>query len=198
MKGLILRGLALVGCTVVLASASGCLHPRNLWDPCWPQRYNFLARQEVLEGLGEQVHNGHVLDQTVWNWHFEPGTDKLTLGAQEHLKYLARRRPCPDQHVFLQTAQDVTYDPAVPEKFAMDRSELNAKRTAAVQKFLTTYTAGCPVAFDVVVHDPADVGMQTIPMGLAVQRMYAGSQGVLPSSGGAGAGNVSGGSGSSR
>jgi hypothetical protein len=191
MKGFILRGLMVAGCTAAVTATSGCLHPRDLWDPCWPQRYNFLARQEVIEGFAEQVHNGHILDQTVWNFHFEPGGDRLTPGGLEHLKYLARRRPCPDPVVFVETAQDVAYDPAAPEKYPEGRSDLNARRTAAVQKFLTAYTAGRDVAFNVVVHDPADVGMSAIPMGLSIQRMYAGSQGVLPTGGS----NVSGGGG---
>ena len=54
-----------------------------------------------------QVHNGHVLDQTVWNSHFEPGTDHLTAGGLAHLDYLARRRPAPDTTVFLEVAKDV-------------------------------------------------------------------------------------------
>lgn len=199
MKGLISKTLALVCCTVALTSASGCmdwLHPRQLWDPCWPERYAFQAKQSVMEAHGAQVYNGHVLDQTVLNGHFESGTDKLTPGGQEHLAYLARRRPCPDPVIYLQMAQDVTYDPAAPEKFVDGRNDLNNRRTVAVQKYLNAYAAGRPMAFDVVVHDPGDVSMSTIPQGLAVQRMYAGSQGTLPTTGGAGASNVSGGGGS--
>lgn len=199
MKGLITKGLSVVCAAVALTSASGCLewlHPRQLWDPCWPQRYNHMARQEVLEGFGGQVYNGHVLDQTVWNHHFEGGTDKLTAGGRDHLAYLARRRPCPDPVVYLQTAQDVAYDPATPEKFVEGRNDLNNNRVAAVQKYLNAYASGRTAQFDVIVHDPADVGMSSIPMGLAIQRSYAGSQGTLPSSGGAGSSNVSGGGGS--
>ena len=200
MKGLVTKGL-MAACAAVAATAgSGCesldwLHPRQLWDPCWPQRYAYMARQEVMEGFGGQVYNGHVLDQTVWNFHFEPGTDRLTPGGLEHLAYLARRRPCPDPIVYVQTAQDIAYDPAAPEKFVEARCDLNAKRCAAVQKYLCAVAAGKPVNFDVIVHDPADVGMSSIPMGLAVQRMYAGSTGTLPVTGGAGAANVAGGAG---
>ena len=45
--------------------------------------------------MAPQMINGHVLDQGVYDEHFEAGTDKLTPGGQEHLKYLARRRPQP-------------------------------------------------------------------------------------------------------
>ena len=72
--------------------------------------------------IAPQVSNGHVLDQTVWNYDFEPGTDKLTGGGLEHLAYLARRRPQPDPMVYLQTAQDVAYDPASPDKLAATRA----------------------------------------------------------------------------
>ena len=68
-----------------------------------------------------QVNNGQVLDQTIWNYHFEPGTDRLTAGGLEHLAYIARRRPHPDTAVYLQTAQDVAYDPASPDKLAETR-----------------------------------------------------------------------------
>jgi hypothetical protein len=196
MKGLISKTATLVCSAVVLTSASGCLdwlHPRNLWDPCWPQRYNFLARQSVMEGFGGQVHNGHVLDQTIWNYHFEAGSDKLTPGGLEHLNYLARRRPCPDGTVYLQTAQDIVYDAAAPEKFVEGRLELNSKRQAAIHKYLSAYAAGKPAHFEVIVHDPYAVGMHTIPAGLSVQRSWAGSQGQLPSAAGAGASNTSGG-----
>ena len=191
MKGLITRAAAALGCAAALAGASGCietLHPRYLWDPCWPQRYNYQARMEVLEGFGAQVNNGHVLDQTVWNWHFVPGSDELTPGGLEHLAYLARRRPCPDPVVYLQTAQDIAYDPAAPEKYVETRCDLNARRAAAIQKFLTAYSAGRHIHWDVVVHDPADVGIAAVPMGLAIQGMYTGSRGTLPGAAGAGAG----------
>src|SRR5438270_4719522 len=91
----------------------GCTHYREIVDPCWPERYNAEARLSVRETFGAQVHNGHVLDQTVWNYHFEVDpktggpTDKLTEGGKEHLKYLTRRMPAPDPTLFLQTAQEV-------------------------------------------------------------------------------------------
>ena len=76
------------------------LHYRDLVDPCYPERYNYQARQEVVASYTPQVQNGHVLDQTVWNYDFEAGTDRLTGGGLEHLAYLARRRPQPDPVVY--------------------------------------------------------------------------------------------------
>jgi hypothetical protein len=115
------------------------------------------------------VNNGHVLDQTIWNHHFEAGTDKLTGGAKEHLAYLARRRPAPNPTVFLQTAQDVVYDPENPDKFVETRNSLDQRRIQAIQKYLTAQTANRPVPFEIVVHDPAEVGMSAIPVAATIQ-----------------------------
>src|SRR5262245_48731871 len=71
-----------------------CCTNKDLYDRCYPERYNNLARREVNLAFTPQVQNGHVLDQTVWNHHFEPGTDKLTPGGLAQLQYIARRRPC--------------------------------------------------------------------------------------------------------
>ena len=85
--------LCLTGGLVLL---SGCEHTnyftyRYNVDPCYPERYEFMARQEVRDAFAAQSYNGHVLDQTVWNDHFEPGTETLTPGGMDHLAYLARQ-----------------------------------------------------------------------------------------------------------
>jgi len=193
MNGLIQRGLVtacLVGGVVV---SNGCVY-RKLVDPCWPERYEYLARQEVNEAFCAQVNNGHVLDQTVWNYHFEAGTDKLTPGALQHLAYLARRRPTPDPVLYLQTAQDVPYDPAAPERYAEQRTGLDGRRIESVKKFLGAQTAGRGVDFQVMVHDPSEVGMAAQPAALSIQKMYQGVRGTLPLA----TGSISGGSGSSQ
>src|SRR5262245_14901920 len=115
MKGLIkyTTALCLGG---GLAMSTGCNAYRDCVDPCWPERYQYEARQPVLHAFAAQAHNGHVLDQTVWNYQFEPGSDKLTPGGMDHLVYLARRRPCPDSKVYLQTAHDIAYNPDAPDQ----------------------------------------------------------------------------------
>src|ERR671933_849451 len=137
MKGLITRAVVVAGAALLLMSAGGCFAMKGCYDPCWPERYDYMARQEVNAASAPQIHNGHVLDQTVWNWMFEPGSDRLTPGGLDHLAYPVRRRPSPDGQVYLQTAQDLAYDPAYPERFAEGRSDLDAKRIVAVQKYLT-------------------------------------------------------------
>ena len=150
-----------------LLAAGGCdlLHCEDLIDPCYPERYEYMARQEVHAALAPQMHNGDVLDRTVWNYHFEPGSDKLTVGGQDQLKYLLRQRPCPQPVVFLQTAEDLSYDPAMPEKYVLARAELNHKRIQAVQNFLVSYSSGAANHFQVVVHDPPEVGFAAAPLG---------------------------------
>jgi hypothetical protein len=193
MKGFITRGLALAGGAALLATAVGCYGYGDLVDPCWPYRYAYEAKTEVNAASAPQIANGHVLDQTVWNWMFEPGTDRLTWGGLDHLAYLVRRRPYPDCQVFLQTAQDIPYDPAHPERFAELRCDLDARRIAAVQKYLTADAAGRHVDFQVTVIDPSDPGQSAIPVNLAIGKMYSGATGIL--AGAAGAASPSGGAG---
>jgi hypothetical protein len=170
----------------------GCDAYRNLVDPCYPDRYTYQARQETNAAFAPQVNNGRVLDQTVWNHHFEVATDKLNAAGLDKLSYLARRRPMPDYVVYLQTAQDVPYDASAPDKFAAQRSELDNRRIKAIETYLNATTAGRGVAFTVVVHDPSDVSLPATPLGGdgrtlgSVQKMYLSFQGTLAAPGGGG------------
>ena len=201
MKGLIRQRMAAACLAGGLGLAGGCFEYRDLVDPCYPQRYEFAARQEVVGTIAPQVNNGHVLDQTIWNYQFEPGTDRLTPGGMEQLAYLGRRRPAPDAVVFLQTAQDVSYDPAAPDRFAEARANLDNRRTQAIQNYLTAQTAGRHLTFQVVVHDPHVPSIAATPIGGdgrvagVIQKNYISYQGSLPLTAGAGATNVSGGGG---
>lgn len=87
---------------------------RNAVDPSWPERYNHTARAETLALFQAQAANGAYLDQTVWNYHFEPATDKLTASGIERLDYLVRKRGLPDGKVYLQTARDIGFDGNAP------------------------------------------------------------------------------------
>jgi hypothetical protein len=214
MKGFISKGLVVLCCTAA-AAGSGCL-PDTCVDPCYPTRYNFMARQAVNAALAPQVQNGHVLDQTIWNYYFEPGSDRLTTGGLERLAYLARRRPCPDTLLYLQTAQDVIFDQSAPEKMVEARQTLDGRRIAAVQAYLTVQTAGRPAPFQVVIHDPAEPSLASTPVNSSVTQMYfrfmggmmtngqggqgggamgGGGQGMNTGGGGTGGANVAGGSG---
>jgi hypothetical protein len=155
MNGFIAKALGAASLIGGLA-AGGCVPYRERVDPCYPQRYNMVARREVIDAFAPQVQNGHFLDQTIWNYHFEAGTDKLSAGGLAHLNYLTRRRPEPDTRLFLATAHDIKYDPNEADKFVEARRELDTRRVAAIQRYLAVQTAGRPVNFDIVVHDPAE------------------------------------------
>ena len=194
MKGFINKVVAILCCGAASASI-GCL-PDRWVDPCWPLRYDYMAWQSVNAAMAPQVQNGHVLDQTIWNYYFEPGSEKLTAGGLERLAYLARRRPCPDTVLYLQTAQDVRYDQTVPEKMVADRQTLDGKRIAAVQAYLTAQTAGRPAPFQIVIHDPAEPTLASAAANNIVsQNYYRFMGGMLMMGGGGGMGMGMGGMG---
>jgi len=156
MKGFVARTVTAVLLAGGIGMLTGCYGYRDLVDPCYPWRYNWQAQQSVCALRGAQINNGHVLDQTLWNWHFEDGKDTLTRGGMEKLDYLARRRPHPDPCLYLATAHDVRYNQdAEADAFSKGREELNSARIQAIQKYLAAHTAGRGVAFQVYVHDPA-------------------------------------------
>jgi hypothetical protein len=85
---------------------TGCFGYRDVVDPYYPKRYNVDARNSVRTALAPQVSNGNVLDQTVWDFHFESGKPELNAMGKEHLERLARRRPVAQEVIFLQVAQN--------------------------------------------------------------------------------------------
>ncbi len=186
MKGFIGRAVALLGWSAALAGVGGCHTYRDIVDPCYPERYWYASRQNVNAAFAPQVHNGHVLDQSVWNYHFEDGSDRLTVGGQTHLAYLARRRPHPDPCLYLQTAHDLAYDQDKPTEFPAKRSELDQKRIVAIKNYLAAQTAGGkPVDFQVYVHNPPpDIGLAAVPVDNAIRQLYASPRATLPGTGG--------------
>jgi hypothetical protein len=193
MNGFIRKAAAVLCCAAGVGGL-GCYTYRDLVDPCYPERYNFQARKEVVASYSPQIQNGHVLDQTVWNYDFEAGTDKLTGGGLEHLAYMARRRPTPDTTVYLQTAQDVAYDSAKSDELATKRQDIDAKRVVAIQKFLNAQTNGRRGEFTVLIHDPSEVGVTGIWGANENAQMLGRVRGGLQSGGG---GTTSGGAGAS-
>jgi hypothetical protein len=212
MKGFITKRLwakaVLLACAGAPLAVTGCYEYKDLVDPCYPQRYEHMAETETLGILGAQVNKGHMLDQTVWNYHFETGTDKLNAMGIEHLAYLARRCPQPDTLLFLQTAQvttgdtqprDLVYDPANPDKLAASRADLDAKRIAAIRNFMLANSAGKGLDFQVAVIDPSDPGLSSIAINAAMRDLYGthfkgNLAGTAGSTVGGGAGATTGGS----
>lgn len=158
---ILVSGLGSVGCvhTGSGGAARGDGHGvigdkwRNAVDPCYPERYNHAARQAVVAPFAQQVHNGHVLNQTLFNWYFEYGTDKLTPAGAEKLDSIARTRPAADGKLYIQTARDLPPNTDTAKTAAV-RDDLDAKRAAAIQKYMAGQPALAPVAYEVFVHDP--------------------------------------------
>jgi hypothetical protein len=181
MKGFIAKTASVVSFSgVALGLVNGCYY-RDLVDPCYPQRYEYAARMEVNQAFAPQVRNGHVLDQTIWNYEFEPGTPRLTPGGMDHLAYLARRRPAPDTTVYLQIAQppDVVFEPKTPDKYVEVRTKLDNERIQAIQSYLAAETSGRNLTFNVVLHDPGEVGLSALSLQRSLTAEQAASEGVL-------------------
>jgi len=154
-------------------SSIGCVKYRQCVDPCWPERYNAEARFNVRETFAAQAWNGHLLDQTIWNFMFEPDakggpSDKLNPAGKEHLHYLARRKPYPDAKIYLQTANDVPGSQNMPpERVATAKADLDNRRISAIQNYLAgvmgTRTAG--TVYEVAVADPMEPSIAATAIG---------------------------------
>lgn len=197
MKGFIAgtaRSVCLLG---GLLGMVGCAHYRDVVDPCYPERYNAMARKETSTAFAPQVQNGHVLDQTMLDSHFKSGTAVLTPGGVEKLNYLIRRRPCPDTNVYLQTAlinqtdeslpeKQLVWDPANPEKMIEARNKLNQERRDAVKNYLAAASNGRGLTFNVETLDVATPGIPAIQANSTMRlKVLGGPAGQIPFTGGA-------------
>ncbi|MBA4067238.1 MAG: hypothetical protein C0501_26730 [Isosphaera sp.] len=165
---------------------------RNLVDANYPERYNFAARQSVVGVFGQQVANGHLQHQTLWNWYFEPGTDKLNPAGMEKLDSLHRTPGGPDPKVYLQTARDVGVNPENAGEVRTLRDDLTAKRAAAVLKYLSTQP-GAAVPYEVGVVDAPTPGINSLFAASAYRGQAGGYSGGLVGGGGVGVPSVGGG-----
>lgn len=168
-------GFGAVGCTSTGRTAGD--RYRDHVDPCWPERYSSVARQEVVAPFATQVNNGHVLNQTVYNWHFEPGTDKLNEAGVDKLNALARTRPGLDTRLYIQTARDLPVTPDSIPHLAAHRTELDNRRAAMIQKYMAAQP-GSP-AVEVSVHDPIVPGIEAQFGGAAYRGMTNGYRGGI-------------------
>ena len=179
------------GCGAGGGSGASCGdHYRNWWDVSWPDRYNYAARQSVVAPFAQQAANGHFLNQTIWNWYFEPGTDKLNPGGMEKLDSLARSTPAPDPRLYLQAAHDVAVTSENLDKVTALRNDLNGRRAAAIKRYMATQF-GPPVEYEVFVHDAPVPGIYSLFAGNAYRGQTGGYRGGL-SSGGAAISSVGG------
>ncbi len=168
-------------------------HTRSVYDPCYPERYNHAARQAVLAPFAQQVHNGHVLNQTIFTYYFEAGTDKLTSAGTEKLDSIAGTRPAPDPRIYIQSATDLAMTDANAAKIVALRGDLDAKRAVAIQKYLATVSAFAPISYEVYVHNPATPGINSEFAGSAYRASATGYRGNISGGGGGGATSTGGG-----
>lgn len=163
---IMLGGLAASGCHGTGGHAGKSAQPEgwtryyNAVDPCWPERYNAQARNSTLAPFAAQVNNGNVLEQTVWNWHFDTSSDTLNPAGQAKLDAIAQKRPAPDGKVYLQVARDVpAYGAGGLDTVGARRDELTAKRAETIRKYMAAQPALQPVTYEVFVIDAPVPGM---------------------------------------
>ena len=184
-------------CLVPLSlTITGCFGYRDVVDPYYPKRYNVDARNSVRTALAPQVSNGNVLDQTVWDFHFETGKPELNAMGKDHLKRLARRRPAAQEVIFLQVAQN-------PDENANNK-ELNKVRSENIKAYMTKISQDkVHPEFQVVLHDPAEVSGSGIEARNIINGKQLGVSGIFTngqsgsSSGGSNTGSSGSGSGNS-
>jgi hypothetical protein len=160
-----------------LVSLTGCYGTYNeLVDPCYPERWNCEARQAVQSRIAMQSKNGLDIEQTLFNYHFEANSDKISPNGQNLLTRLATRRPQPFREVFVQNSFDALanvkeFDPAQAAANAQAIRDLNERRRAAVLAFLNSRS---PQAgeWQVAISFPSRVGMYSLEAFTAVDLMH--------------------------
>jgi hypothetical protein len=125
---------------------------RNWVDVNWPDRYNYAARQSVVAPFAQQAATGHFLNQTLWNFYFEPTSDKLTPGGMDKLNALAHATPGPDSRIYLQHAHDIAVTQENMDKVGAQRNDLDARRAAMVRRYMAS-SFGPPMDYEILVHD---------------------------------------------
>ena len=189
MNGFIRKTVA--GCCFsagLVSFLAGCDHYRDLVDPCRQDRWNSLAKHSAQDMFNAQADKGHILEQTVWNWHFEadPKTggpsDRLNGAGIAVLQRISRTLPAPDFQLFLQNAQDIPYtEGVVPEKLVKARNDLNEKRAAAIQRFMATQVAvHGGGSYQVAVHDFAPTSLPSTWTTTAEQNIEKNVKSGLP------------------
>jgi hypothetical protein len=157
---------------------------RNWVDTCYPERYNATARQEVIAPFASQVNNGHVLNQTIWNWYFEPGTDKLTPAGMAKLDSIAQERPGPDPKLYLQAARDLRVTPDNQDKLGDLRNDLTVRRAVSLQRYMASQPSINAVTYEVFVHDPPTAGISAEFAASSYRGQVQGYRGGLSAGGG--------------
>jgi hypothetical protein len=180
-------GLGSVGCAG-RAGSTGDGARGNCIDPSWPDRYNYAARQAVIAPFAQQVANGHFINQVMWNWYFDAGTDKLNGAGMEKLDSIARTTPNPDTKLFIQAARDIGVTADNAAKIGAMRDDITAKRAAAIHRYMATQP-GPTVIYDISVVDMPTAGIAAPFATGSYRGQLAGYRGAISGGGGVGSGS---------
>lgn len=162
-----------------LVSLTGCYGTYNeLVDPCYPERWNCQARSAVQSRVAMQAKNGLDMEQTLFTYHFEPGSDKITPSGQNILARIATRRPSSFKEVFIQNSFDAMpstdFDANRAEEFQQKMRDLNERRKRNVIAYLNMRKPqdGDTTPWQVAVSFPSRVGMYSREAFTAVDLMH--------------------------
>ena len=189
---LLLGGVASMGCTGGPGIQS---RYQKIVDPCQHERYKVQARDNVLQPFDAMANNAAVLDMTLWNTNFEPGKEAINASGMKKIDYIARRLPSPPGKVWIQTARDLPYDAANPDKLMTARSILDAKRSQTVLAYLAVQPNGSTLHYEVQAHDATPPAMDANGPTNAFRALPAQYGATAGGSGGAGGGVVGAGGG---
>ena len=156
---LIVGGAASIGCHAVQDRPGVQSRYSKIVDPCQQERYSASARDNVLQPFDAMANNANNLDVTLWNHHFEAGKDTLNSSGMVKIDQIARRLPSPSSKVWIQTARDLAYDAANPQKLVNARADLDVKRCQAVLAYLAAQPNGQAMHYEVQAHDAVDPAM---------------------------------------
>lgn len=110
---------------------------------CWPQPFTCPDRQAVREPFAIMVSNGWTRQNTVGDYHFEPGASELTEAGKLKVRWIALEAPSQHRAVFVQRSTD---------------PELTRQRMAAVERFVASLTADGSPAPPVLLGDGPPAG----------------------------------------
>jgi len=191
IAALVLGGIASMGCTGPGVQS----RYQRIVDPCQQERYKVSARDNVLQPFDAMANNAAVLDTTLWNTNFEPGKESLNASGMKKIDYIVRRLPSPTGKVWIQTARDLPYDAANPDKLVTARTSLDAKRIQAVLAYLSAQPNGAMMHYEVQAHDATDPAMFATGPANAFRALTAQYGATATGSGGGGGGPLSAGGG---
>lgn len=145
-----------------------------------PHAYTLAARTSLNQQLNQQVDEGRLLSQTIWNYHFHEESDVLRPAGRQLLESLARRYPQGYPQIYIQSANDIRLrDDKIDDYFAQ-RRELDAERLKAVTAYLRLCLPDQLVAVQFHNRPAVWIGSDEVIRGQA--QLRASTSGLLPPS----------------